>query len=354
MKKINFERWAAIAICAAAGIFAIFALFKYALDIILPFLVGIGLGAIAKSCAAHIIKGRKGQKLLGALIYISLLGAICVGAFFALDRLLSELMRLAESFTSGGGMDGVSDYISNLTSNLPFIRDIREKSGSAELWESIDRALADTVRKAMSELGAYVPRLAARIAASLPELFVFLTVALISGFFFASGSVDLAALGRVLPDGAARIYEDIRSRLLTALSGWCRAYLLIMGLTFLELFVGLSVLSVNYSFLIAFAVALVDILPVFGAGTVLVPWAVLMLLTGDRVMGVGLLVLWAVISVIRQFAEPRIVGKALGISPVLTLLSMYAGLRLFGIGGMIAAPALLMFARSFFSDKGSA
>ena len=131
---------------------------------------------------------------------------------------------------------------------------------------------------------------------------------------------------------------------------WFRAYLLILGLTFFELFIGFSMLGVSYSFLSALGVALVDILPMFGAGAVLVPWAAVMLITGDQFMGVGLLVLWAIVSVVRQFAEPRIIGRSFGVSPILTLLAMYAGLRLFGIGGMITAPAALMVGKALIFD----
>ena len=127
--------------------------------------------------------------------------------------------------------------------------------------------------------------------------------------------------------------------------------MLIMGLTFFELFIGFTVLGVKYSFLAALGVALVDILPIFGVGTVLVPWAILMFLTGDQFLGVGILALWAIISVVRQFAEPKIVGKSLGISPVLTLLATYAGLRLFGVPGMIGAPAIAVFVKAFFFER---
>ena len=118
--------------------------------------------------------------------------------------------------------------------------------------------------------------------------------------------------------------------------------MLIMGMTFLELFIGFSVLGVKYSFLAAIAGAMIDILPIFGVGTLLVPWAVLMLLTGNQFMGVGLLVLWAVISVVRQFAEPKIVGKQVGLHPLLTLLCMWLGLKLFGGIGMFILPISLL------------
>jgi len=358
MEKINFERIAAIVICAAAAAFAVWAIFRYALGILLPFLVGIALGGIVRRPAAYIAKKTAMQKKFwGVTLYILLLLIICLAAFLAVNRLIGELLELTEVITSGGGasleatIGNISDYISNLTSRLPVIRDIREKSGNAEFWERVDLALADSVKNAVSQAAAYIPQLAGKIIAAMPEAFVFLTVSLITGFFFSSGSVDLKAFEKWIPESRLQTYLSLKGRLTSAAGAWFRAYMLLLGLTFFELFIGFTVLGVNYSFLAAIAVALVDLLPIFGVGTVLVPWAIVMLFTGNRFVGVGLLVLWAVISIIRQFAEPKIVGKSLGVSPILTLLSMYAGLRIFGIAGMIAAPAVIIFAKSFFGGK---
>ena len=275
--------------------------------------------------------------------------------FFAIDRLVGELLRLAESASSnsaqiGNTFEEVSDYITNLTSRLPIIKDVRENSGGGEFWDDIDAALAESIKSGMTALSASVPSFVGRIAASLPEIFLFLTVCVITGFFFACGSVDPFSVSRLLPTKWAGRLGDIKKRAGEAVMSWFRAYLLILGLTFFELFIGFSMLGVSYSFLSALGVALVDILPMFGAGAVLVPWAAVMLITGDQFMGVGLLVLWAIVSVVRQFAEPRIIGRSFGVSPILTLLAMYAGLRLFGIGGMITAPAALMVGKALIFD----
>lgn len=358
MERIDFERWAAIAVCAAASVLAVFLVFRYALPILFPFILGLAFGALARKLSRYIAKkSGKSQKFFGAVIYILILVGIFMGAFFAVNRLIGELLRLAESITQDGGepFSGavwqITDYITNLTDRLPIIRDIRAKTGNGEFWRDLDAALADAVKNAVTELGAAIPRLAAGIVSALPQAFVFCTVAVISGFFFAVGGVDLGAFSRLLPERARAGYENVKKRSFEAAIGWFRAYLLILGLTFFELFVGFSVLGVNYSFLAAIAVALVDLLPVFGVGTVLVPWAAIMLFTGNRAMGVGLLVLWATVSVVRQVAEPRIVGKSLGISPVITLLCMYGGLCLFGVPGMIAAPAVPVFFKAFVGQK---
>ena len=353
-EKINFERIAAIVICVAAAGFAVWALFHYALGIVFPFALGILLGAAAKKLASSFTR-REGflRKLIGAAIYLLLLFILCTGAFLAIERLIIELLKLAETLTADGGaaLNEIGDYISNLTSRLPIISDLREKSADAELWARLDSALEAAVHSMLSEIAASIPRLATQLMGALPNMFLFVTVALVTGFFFSVGAVDLSAFSKLLPEHAANVLSELRRRAALALSSWFRAYLLIMGLTFIELFIGLSVLGVNYAFLLAVLIALVDILPVFGAGSVLLPWAAILFFLGDKALAIGLFVLWVIISVVRDFAEPRIVGKTLGISPVLTLFSMYAGARFFGIAGMISAPLILMLAKSFLLPK---
>ena len=119
-----------------------------------------------------------------------------------------------------------------------------------------------------------------------------------------------------------------------------RSYVLIMFITFVEQAVGLTILGVEYSLLIAMAIAVFDILPVVGSGTIMLPWAVISLVTGDTRRGVGLLVLYVIITVIRQIIEPRIVGEHVGLHPMLTLMCMFVGLRVFGGLGLLGLPIL--------------
>ena len=135
--------------------------------------------------------------------------------------------------------------------------------------------------------------------------------------------------------GAARIRraEDVMGRYL-------RAYLALTGVTFCVLLAGLWIMRVDGALSASFLIALVDILPVLGCGTVLVPWAVGAFLAGESGRGLGLLLLWAAVWVIRQILEPRLVGKAAGIHPFLALAVSYLGLRLFGGAGILGAALL--------------
>ncbi|MBQ9151486.1 MAG: AI-2E family transporter, partial [Clostridia bacterium] len=114
---------------------------------------------------------------------------------------------------------------------------------------------------------------------------------------------------------------------------------LLLGLlTFCLSFIGLALLRVPYAFILALLLAVVDLLPLLGTGIILIPWALVCLLLGQVKLGIGLLVLYAVATLVRQILEPKLIGDGLGLHPLVSLLSMYAGLRLFGVWGMILAP----------------
>ncbi len=130
-----------------------------------------------------------------------------------------------------------------------------------------------------------------------------------------------------------------------------RGYLLLMFLTFCELALGLSILRVEHSVAVALLIAIVDILPILGTGTVLIPWAIFCFATGNIVLGIGLAVMYAIITVIRNFAEPKVIGMQVGLPPVVTLFAMYVGLQFFGLLGVFAFPVLLIIAKSL-QDSG--
>ena len=210
--------------------------------------------------------------------------------------------------------------------------------GDSEFWENVDGMLKNSVEGTLENLAEKIPAFLGRLAADLPEMFITFIVTLIATFYFSAGR-GKEQLAEIVPERARGRLSEVGKRLKTAAKGWIRAYLVIFLITFVELFAGLSVLRVKYAFLLAVLIATVDILPILGTGTVLIPWAVVSLMMKNFKLGIGLLVLFGVITVVREVVEPKIVGKSLGISPILALISMYAGLKLFGFAGMIIVPA---------------
>ena len=144
----------------------------------------------------------------------------------------------------------------------------------------------------------------------------------------------------------------MKKRICGTAAKYIRAYVLLLFLTFCQLFVGFSIIGIQYPLLIALLVALVDILPILGVGTVLIPWSIIeILFVKDAFTGVGLLILYAIVSIIRQVTEPKVVAGSLGLDPLLTIIVIYAGLKLFGIFGMILGPMAALGAKALFKKS---
>jgi len=131
-----------------------------------------------------------------------------------------------------------------------------------------------------------------------------------------------------------RIRDILSNKILKYILG----YVILTAIAFGELLVGFWILGVEYSLLLAAITALIDLLPVFGTGTILLPWAVFSFAMGNGAQGFGLITLYAVICVVRYFAEPRIIGKNVGVNPLLTLAAMFIGLKLGGVIGLLLLP----------------
>ena len=193
----------------------------------------------------------------------------------------------------------------------------------------------------VSGLAAYLPGVCMNVLLTvIATLFMELEFPGMTGFLY-----------RQIPKRWQKTTEDIRAYTVGTLAKYIRSYALILGMTFAELLVGFLILRVDGAFLIAFIIAVLDILPVLGTGTVLVPWAVIALAADETGTGGGILILYLIITVVRNIVEPKLVGRQMGLSPVVTLPCMILGLKLFGIVGLFALPFGVAFVKSL-NDRG--
>lgn len=154
-----------------------------------------------------------------------------------------------------------------------------------------------------------------------------------------------------IPDRYLRMFQAGKGYVTGTLGKCILSYCLIMGMTFLELWTGLALLGIEGAFVIAFVIAVLDILPVIGTGTVLIPWSVLAFAGGNLKIGIGIMVLYLVITIVRNIVEPKLVGRQMGLSPVVMLPCMLVGLKLFGIVGLFVIPFGVAFIKSL-NDAG--
>lgn len=175
----------------------------------------------------------------------------------------------------------------------------------------------------------------ANFALNIPDILITATVTIIASFFMSLDydNIKNSILGS-LPSKLKVKLSSIKQNLISSLVKMLKCYIIIFIITFIELFTGLSLLRVRYPLVVALLIAFADFLPLIGTGTVLIPWAIISFLSGKSAFSVGIIALYLIITIIRNIVEPKILGKNIGIHPLLTLASMYLGLRL---GGFILA-----------------
>ncbi len=190
------------------------------------------------------------------------------------------------------------------------------------------------------------------IAAGMPKIILRVVLTVISTFYF---SVDFdritGFLLKYLPEKATRTLDSLKEKAIHSLKIFTRSYILVFLLTFGELSIGFAILQLPYPALLGILVAIVDILPVLGTGLILLPWSLICLIIGKYFLGFGLLILYILITVIRNIVEPKLVGEQIGLHPLLTLMSMFVGLQVFGLIGLFLFPVTLSILVQFRNDK---
>ena len=194
---------------------------------------------------------------------------------------------------------------------------------------------------ALARLVESLPALIRSLAESIPRFFISLFIFILSTYYF---SCDWESIRRLadhfVSEEKRESFRQSKRLFLRALGQFAKAWFALFLMTFAELSVGFFLLKIPGAFSKAFLIALIDILPILGCGTVLIPWGVLLLFTGATAEAAGIFILYVIILIVRQFAEPKIVGDSIGIHPILSFLLVVLGLSLFGFTGMILLPLL--------------
>lgn len=340
MERGSAERLVYVLLCLVLGGGALYLALRYLLPILLPFLIAWAASAAIMPAAAAISKRfRLSNRLCAVILLVLLLAALALGIGWSVSRLLGELGGLLSGLLSEyGSFEGA------VNAALTYLESVLLQTGlfssvGGELRERLYGMLGEILPSALSALASGVSSVAGGILRGLPTFLFAAIVTVIAGFYFCFDREGIEReLGALLPRALRARLGRWRQGMRRLSLRYLRAYLLLLLLTFAVLLVGFLLLGVPYAFLLASVTAIVDFLPVLGIGTVLLPWAAFALLRGRYYLGLGLLILYGVSVLVRQIAEPRLVGKSLGMHPLLTVVATYAGWRLFGVIGMLLAP----------------
>lgn len=333
------------------GIFlAIWLSAKYVLPLFFPFLLGFFLALTAEPMVTFFSKNLSFPRFIAAgfgvttaFCFLALL-LLLVGAFFVreLKYLAGILPNLEE--TTRAGISLLEGWLLNMTQRMPQAFGSLLRQNIGELFSG-GTALLDKIAR-------YLLGLAGSLLTQVPDSALLLGTAVISGYMISAKLPKLRKwFRRYFPREKIQPLLDALGRVRTALCGWLLAQLKLSGVTFLLLGGGFLLLRIPYGLLWALVISLLDAFPVLGTGTVLLPWAVVAFLQADTARAIGLVGIYATVTLIRSMLEPKLVGRQLGLDPLVTLIVLYAGYKIWGIGGMILAPILTVSALQILPER---
>lgn len=331
MDKERIEYYAHLTITAIGALLLGYVFFRYLFFIALPFLLSWGVAISLRAPSKRIAEA---THIPYKIISLTLTLLIIFGGV--------ALIVSAVVFAVGEAWDFLTELVGNeeLYKILEKIMNpISGILGDGEEAAKLESEVGEAIKEMLSSLLSSLVGIISSFAKSLPRALVFLLVSLVSSVYF---SLDLDRINGfvkdVLPKKAARGLVHFKDKFLSVLVKYLRSYLIIALFTFIIMLFGFLVLGVRYAVLFAFIVSLLDALPLIGVGTVLVPFSIYEMIFGRLSLGIGLIVLFISHALLRQFIEPKIIGKSLGIHPVVSLVLLYAGYFLFGFFGLLLIP----------------
>ena len=315
---------------------------RLALPLAFPFLLGLGLALAAEPLTGLLCRKAglprclgAGIGVSGAFLLITLVLLLAAGlALRGLGLLAAVLPELEEAMFSG---------ISLLESRLLGLADRLPEGMGLVLRQSITDFFSGGTRL-LEQGGKYILGLAGGLIRALPDSFLTLATAVISGFMLSARMPRIKERFRLCCEKFHALAETLK-RVRKAVGGWLLAQVKLSTVSFGILVLGLVILRIPYAPLWALGVAVLDSLPLLGTGTVLLPWAAVAFLRENAAQAVGLLGIYTVVSLTRSALEPRLLGQQLGLDPLAALAALYTGFRLWGLGGMILAPVLAVTVR---------
>lgn len=302
----------------------------------MPFILGWLISLIASPVVRFFEEKLKvKRKAMTALVIVAVLAVVVLVVYLLIAKLVREGVNfinelpdiwntiLAEFNKVGANLQGVYD-------RMP-----------ADTQATIDHIILEMGNYMSSMMGQFeLPSFKAvgNAAKQIPDIFLAVVMCLLSAYFFvADKGYMAAAVEKFVPVSVRYHFDLIRRSFRNAVGGYFRAQFKIECWIYILLVIGLMILGVDYAFLVAFGIAVLDFLPVFGTGTVMVPWAVIELLSENYRMMFGLIAIWLVGQLVRQLIQPKIVGDSIGMDAIPTLFLLYIGYRLAGVLGMILA-----------------
>lgn len=332
-------------IITALVVITIFFILPKLFVLFLPFIIGWVIATIVNPFITFAEKKLKIPRKIGSAIFIFL--TVClIGSllYLIIIRLIIEGQSLINNLPNiiEGIKQEADKYVIKINNLLNFIPDDFKNIVDETINNLQDKGL-DFVKS----LGLPTLQFAGTLVLGLPKMIILIIITLLSSYFISADKKMLSELvAKMVPSFVTDKLSIVKNSLKSAIGGYVKAQVIILFFIFVIVFTGFSLLRIKYSFLLALLISIFDAFPFFGTGAFLIPAAIYNLFTHNIKSGLGFLAIYGCVIITRQLIEPKIVGDNIGLHPLATLMSMYAGMKLMGILGLILGPLILIIMKN--------
>ena len=321
----------------------------------MPFLIAFIISLMIEPLIKYIMKKTKLTRRTSSIIIFIIVSIILLGILaWIIITLFSESSSLLQGLNNY--FDKASVQVQELIQRLNFdkiklsdevLNIVQESSGD------FLQTVSNWIRNALNGL--------INIVTKIPEIAICVGITILALYFICVDKIYiLDQIEYHLPKVWVKRLSNHLKELIQTLGGYLKAEATLILVSFIISLVGLYILSflnfnIQYPLLMALFIGFVDALPILGSGTVMVPWAIISGLNGDLSLGIAILVLFIIMSIVRQFLEPKLVSKNIGVHPIFTLIAMYTGFKITGVIGLLLGPIVLIIIKNIFAnliDKG--
>jgi sporulation integral membrane protein YtvI len=350
LPKEPYKKIFYVALYTLLAVLGAYFFFEYAFAVALPFIISFFIACSvqnhAEALARRIGVGKRALSLVLCIFWI-----VCVSLliFLCVSKLWQELYSFVRGFVSSRedileSARGISDKINSLL--------LRLFPDTDAVRESISSLFEKGVGAVISAVTTKLPALMGKIFSQVPKIIFFLAAMFISCIYFCLDFDAVCDFFRNLLSKSrfAPLVKLPKTSFRTIVK-YIRASFIIFLIIFALLAVGFLIIGADYAWLMAAVTAFIDMLPFLGSGAVLLPYALLTIVSGRLGMGVGILIIWGTVSLVRQIIEPKIMGKNLGVHPLVNIAAVYAGYMFFGVTGVIFLPITVVIIKNLFSER---
>ena len=316
----------------------------------MPFLIAFVISLMMEPAIKKIMEKFKFSRRFSSIImFVIVFGTILGLLIWGISTIVSEASNLLSGFNEY--YEKINNQIQNIIKSIEFSK----LNLSNQLTQIFQETTSALLQKVSVYLQSFLTQLI-KFVTSIPTIAIYFAVTVLALYFICTDKIYMIdEMEHHLPEKWVKNIAIHLKQITKTLGGYLKAQLTLILISFFISLVGLYImyfagLNVGFPLLIALGIGFVDALPILGSGTVMIPWAIISGLNGELTLGISIIVLLIIMSITRQFIEPRIVSGNIGIHPIFTVIAMYTGFKLIGILGMFIGPILLIILKNIFSD----